>query len=88
MLWFAIIIPILLTAVLLLIPSLRKQTKWWELTIPVAVTVLTIFLCQLIAVSSATRDREYWGHMGYTVVHEEPFAYDSECSETYACGQT
>jgi hypothetical protein len=37
-------------------------------------------------VSSATKDIEYWGHMSYSIVHEEPFTYKSQCDETYACG--
>jgi len=86
MLWFSLIIPIILIAVLLILPHLRKQTKWWEIAIPVAATVLVVFICQWVAVSSAIRDKEYWGHMGYTIVLNEPFAYDSECAESYACG--
>ena len=85
-LWFALLIPFILAGVLLGIPSLRKMTKWWELGIPVVVTVLTVVLCQWIAVRSATQDKEYWGHMSYRVTHEEPMTYDGECSESYACG--
>jgi len=88
LLWFTLIVPFILIGVLLGIPKLRKMTKWWELAIPIVITVLTVVICQWIAVSSATRDIEYWGHMSYVIVHEEPAAYDGECSETYACGQT
>jgi len=87
-LWFALLIPFILAGVLLGIPSLRRMTKWWELAIPVAITVITVLICQMIAISSATRDKEYWGHLTGYIVHEEPAAYDGECSETYACGQT
>ena len=86
MLWFALIIPALLTAVLYGVPSLRKMTVWWEPAIAWVITVIVILVCQYIAVSSAVNDKEYWGHMSYKVVYEEPFAYDSECSETYMCG--
>lgn len=87
-LWFALIIPFILAGVLLSIPSLRKMTKWWELGIPLVVTVLTVVLCQWIAIRSAVNDKEYWGHMSYTVTHEEPASYDGECSETYTCNCT
>jgi hypothetical protein len=85
-LWFALLIPFILAGVLLGIPSLRRQTKWWELGIPVVLTVLTVVLCQWIAVRSATQDKEYWGNMSYIVTHEEPMTYQGECSEQYACG--
>ena len=87
-LWFALLIPFILAGVLLGIPSLRRRTLWWEIAIPVVATVITVALCQFIAVRSATNDKEYWGHMSYTITHEEPASYDGECSETYACGQT
>lgn len=86
LLWGALIIPGLLAAVLLI--WYRKETKWWELMIPAVVTIITIALCQWLAVRSATRDHEYWGHMTTAAVHEEPLSYDGQCSETYACGQT
>lgn len=85
LLWFTLIIPFVLIGVLLGIPKLRRMTKWWELAIPIAVTVLVVFVCQWIAVSSATRDKEYWGHMSYKITHEEPFTYDGECSRSYSC---
>ena len=88
LLWFCILIPALLAGVLLAVPKWRVMTKWWELFIPFAVACLVIVICQYIAVANAVNDKEYWGHMAYQIVHEEPFAYDGECSETYACGQT
>ena len=87
-LWFSLLIPFVLIGVLLGIPSLRKMTTWWEPAIPIVITVITVVICQWIAVSSAINDKEYWGHMSYTVVNEEPASYDGECSRTYACGET
>ena len=85
-LWFALLIPFLLIVILLSFPNLRKSTKWWELAIPIVVTVIVVFICQWWAIRSAINDKEYWGHMTYRIVHEEPAAYDGECSEQYACG--
>jgi len=85
-LWFAAVIPFILIGVLLGIPKLRQKTVWWEIAIPIAVTVLTLVICQIIAIRSATNDKEYWGHMSYKITHEEPMTYDGECSEQYACG--
>lgn len=85
-LWFCLLIPVLLIVILLTIPKFRKKTKIWEIAIPIVVTVITIYICQLIAIKSAINDTEYWGHMSYNIVHEEPLSYDGECSETYACG--
>jgi len=87
-LWFCLLIPAILTGVLLSFPRLRVLTKWWEILIPFAVACIVILICQWIAVRDAVNDKEYWGHMSYQVVHEEPFAYDGECSETYVCGES
>lgn len=86
LLWIALVIPLLLTGVLMAIPSLRKMTKWWEIGIPIVVTIITVLICQWVAVRSAVNDKEYWGNMAYYAVHEEPFSYDSECTESYPCG--
>ena len=85
-LWGGLAIPVLLIIVLLVF--YRKETKWWELLIPAVITVFVIFVIQWIAVVSAIKDKEYWGHMAYTIAHEEPFAYDAECSKQVADGQT
>ena len=86
--WFAMAIPALLVAVLLYFPKLRKRTKWWEIAVPALVTMLIIVICQYVTVSSALKDYEYWGHLSYSAIHEEPFAYDSECSRQVQTGQT
>ena len=52
-LWFALLIPFILAGVLLGIPKLRKLTKWWELVIPIVATVITVLICQYVAISSA-----------------------------------
>jgi len=85
LLWFALIFPFILIAVLLGIKQLRKKTTWWELAIPIALTVLTLFICQWIAIRSAINDSELWGHMSYIVSHEEPMTYDGECSRECNC---
>ena len=87
-LWFCLLIPVILTVVLLSIKKFRTLTKWWEIFIPFAVTIIVIVICQMVTVSNALKDREYWGHMSYQIVHEEPLAYDAECSTRYPCGQT
>ena len=87
-LWFALFIPVMLCVVLLSFPKLRIKTQHWELAIPILVSILTVVICQYVAIRSATNDTEYWGHMGVTATHQEPAAYEGECSERYACGQT
>lgn len=84
--WFALAIPGLLA--LFLLTFYRRETKWWELLIPAIATVITIVICQVVAVHNATNEVEYWGHLTQKAVHQEPFSYDSECQETYACGET
>ena len=86
--WFSLLIPLLLIGVLMVVPKFRRMTKWWEVSIPLVITVLVTLLCQWLAVRSATSDEEYWGHMSYKVVHEEPASYDGECVEMVACGQS
>lgn len=73
-LWFALIIPILVSTYLLVFH--KKSVAWWELLLPSAISVLTIITCQGISVMSAVNDTEYWGHIAVKVVHEEPFSYD------------
>ena len=87
-LWFSLSIPFILIGVLLGIPKLRRMTTWWELAIPIVITVITVVICQWVAVSYATKDKEYWGHMSRKIVHEEPASYDGECSESYSCNCT
>lgn len=82
--YFAIIIPILLVTYLLIFH--RKKIVWWEIILPFVVTIITISICQFVAYKSAISDVEYLGHMVVKAVHEEPMAYDSTCTETYACG--
>jgi hypothetical protein len=82
--WFALAIPGLLA--LYLLTFHRKATKWWELFIPIFITIITIAVCQHVAVRDAANQTEYWGNIATKAVHEEPFSYDSECTETYACG--
>lgn len=86
LIWFTIIVPILLIFIFVVIPSLRQKIVWWEFLIPFGITIITIIVCQTIAIKTATRDKEYWGFIGYSIVHNEPFSYDSECPETYQCG--
>lgn len=73
-LWFAFIIPVLMSVYLLAFH--RKHVVWWEIKLPFIVTIITILACQFVAVQSAIRDTEYWGHMAVKAVHEEPFSYD------------
>ena len=87
-LWFTLFIPFILIGVLLGIPKLRKMTKWWELAIPIAITILVVVICQWIAIRSAISDKEYWGHLTSQAIHEEPFSYDGECSRQDPCGQS
>lgn len=86
--WLAMLIPGIMIGSLLIVPKFRHRIVWWEVIIPAVVTVATVFICQAIAINGATDAREYWGHMGMKVVHEEPFTYDGECSTTYPCGTT
>jgi len=86
--WFGMLVPVMLVSILLSFPSFRRRVIWWEIAIPTVVTFVVIIVCQAVAVSSAVRDTEYWGELGQKIIHEEPFSYDSECPETYACGET
>jgi hypothetical protein len=84
--WFTMIIPAILCAILLIVPSFRRKTVWWELAIPAVVTIIAVIICQFVAIRNAISDKEYWGHMAVNAVHEEPYSYDSQCTESYMCG--
>lgn len=70
----------------ILLMFFRKETKWWELLIPIAVSVVVVLGSLFLAEYVAVTDTEYWGHLGATAVHEEPYSYMSTCVETYPCG--
>lgn len=59
--WFALLIPVILTAVAYYF--FRKELLWWELVIPIAVSVLTIAICKVSVKTSIISDTEYWGSL-------------------------
>jgi hypothetical protein len=58
MIWFAMLIPSVVAIVLLLV--FHHKVQFWELLIPLVVSVILIALGKWISVASLTRDTEYW----------------------------
>ena len=80
----ALIIPILITAYLLMFH--RKDVKFWEPLVMFAVALICIVASKAISEGVQVYDTEYWGHLGVAIIHEEPYSYMSTCQE--ACGET
>jgi len=85
MIWFALIFPFLGTALVLSIKSLREKTVWWELMIPIAATVLAIFISKFIIEKTMTDDIEYWGSYVMSAEYYEDWNeyIHQTCTRTY-----
>jgi hypothetical protein len=84
--WFALIIPIITSIVLLV--YFRHKTTLWEFAIPIGVSIVLIVIFKLSVETYLTSDTEYWG--GYVTkvrYYEDWNEYIHKiCTETYACG--
>jgi hypothetical protein len=80
----ALIIPILITVYLL--AFYRRQVVIWEFLAMFGVAILCIVLSKAISEGVQAHDIEYWGHLGITVINDEPYSYMSTCEEP--CGET
>jgi hypothetical protein len=85
MIWFALIFPFLGIALLLSIKSFREKTVWWELAIPLGITILAIFISKLIIDKSMTDDTEYWGSYVISAEYYEDWNeyIHQTCTRTY-----
>ena len=84
MLYFAVLIPILITVWLLL--YYRAAVKWWEIGIQFAVCFIVIVGCQYAVERFTISDTEYWGNLGTQVRYYEDWNEEVEYVETYQCG--
>lgn len=86
--WLSLILPIILTAVLLSIKTLRERTAIWEPFIPFAVVLLFIGLFSWWGTSSVTKDYEYWGnYVVQTRYYESWDEYIHQtCTRSVPCG--
>jgi hypothetical protein len=71
--FFALIIPAVLTIVLLSIKKFREQTALWEYAIPYATTIAWIFIFYYIGIDVATKDKEYLGNYVTEIRYYEPW---------------
>ncbi len=81
--WSALLIPVV-TAVVLFY-RYRHRTKWWEFTIPFAVSVALIFLSKMGTEATQTRDVEFWGGAAKTARYDEPWDEEVPCTHEIAC---
>lgn len=72
--WFALLIPILTSVVLLMF--FKHKTLWWEFLIPFTVSIVLIFCLKIGAEKTLSMDTEYWG--GWVVKAEYYEEWDEE----------
>lgn len=72
--WFALLIPIIISVVLLVF--FKHKTLWWEFFIPFGVSIILIVGLKLAAETALSLDVEFWG--GWVVKSEYYEAWDEE----------
>lgn len=84
--WFLLVIPLLVT--LWAIAFHRNATKFWEVLLIWSVSIIVIFISQVVVEKISISDTEHWGFNGVKAIYNEPFKYWDTCTEQYACGET
>jgi len=87
-LYLAILVPILVTAIFYFIR--KHQFTWWEFFIPIGSVLIAIMVSKLIIDYSSVHFTEYWGSTIVAVYEEEPYNYwqHQTCSYTTSNGKT
>ena len=82
----AMIIPLVTAVVLLLF--FQHRTKWWEIGIPLVISLALCAGFKMLAEHSATRDTEYWGSWVTSSHYYEPWNeyIHKTCSTTTCSG--
>lgn len=87
--WFALCIPLITAAVLWL--GFQRRVTWWELFIPMGVSIVLIFSARRLTEYAQTADTEYW--TGWVVKAEyyehwnELHEWDEIYTETVGSGK-
>ncbi|MDP3899919.1 MAG: hypothetical protein Q8Q23_02450 [bacterium] len=91
LIWFAILIPVVV------IPFLKlffpRRIVWWEIFVPLVVSLVLIALCKFSSVAVQTADTEYWGGWLTDAKYFESWDERVSCrhtkyrSETYTDGE-
>lgn len=81
--YLALLIPVILA--ILLYVLYRHALVWWEVTIPMGVTLVFILLAKWIAVSSLTSDTEWLGGYVTEVRYYEPWDEEVPCRHPIYC---
>ena len=86
MIWYALIIPILVA--LLGWVLFRNKIVWWEVLLPLGVSLLAIVISYYTMKSATLSDVEYNGYLITEARYYEPYEtwVKKTCSERYACG--
>lgn len=86
MIWYALIIPILVA--LLGWVLFRNKIVWWEVLLPLGISLLAIVISYYSMKSATLSDVEYNGYLITEAKYYEPYEtwVKKTCSEQYACG--
>lgn len=83
--YFSFVIPIVVSIILFIF--FRHKVVWWELIIPMALSVLLVLLAKWMCVSSLTSDTEWWGGYVEDVRYYEPWDEEVPCSHPKYCNE-
>lgn len=86
LIWFAMLVPVVTAAVLLLF--FRHRTVWWEFTVPFAISVVMIVVGKCSVEKLMVTDVEYWGNKGITAEYYEDWDEEVPCSHPKYCTRT
>jgi hypothetical protein len=87
MIWFAILIPIIITGII----SYKHPEKWswWERLIPIGAVLISIAVCKSATESVQIQDTEYHGSWIVNATYEEHWDewIEETCTRSVSCGK-
>lgn len=81
--YFSFVIPVVI-AILLFI-FFKHKVAWWEIIIPMVVSVLLVLGAKAICIGSLTSDTEWWGGYVTDVRYYEPWDEEVPCRHEIPC---
>lgn len=83
--YFSFVIPIIISLILFIF--FRHKIQWWEIAVPMVISVLLVLLAKWICVSSLTSDTEWLGGYVTEVRYYEPWDEEVSCRHPKYCDE-
>jgi len=83
LIWLAILIPILATPIVYF--KFPHKLTWWELCLPILISIITIGICTSVGESIQTTDTEWLTYYGKQVKYYEDWNEKVSCRHTKYC---